>query len=351
MCGCWALAGCLAGRLLLHSLLLRWRGALAGRRAARLAWFVAAQPAPTPATNRHNNPTGPKFVEWINDSSANILFADGPTAKRAVAGRGRPLPPEEAPEQLGAPRHGRPRACAVRTAPPAVHPAGPPADAYRLCAARSAPPACLHATDDLQPAQPCADAAHPTPPTPAKPAGIDPADPASIAYLWHKGEDFPKAGTAIPLIFRIATVEDVRPADRVPSRRLWLTAGGGARGGGQQAPRGGRPRGGEGEGGGEGEEGTAPRGRGRRRYKVRRGGRPAGWQHDDRGEAEEGAGGEGQQEWGDLEAVIQQQRRGSGGGGGRRGRGGGSGKRRRGDIDMADAEGGQVRGRRSVLSR
>ena len=41
-------------------------------------------------------------MEWINDSSANVLFADGPTAKRAVAGMGKPLPPEEAPEQMGA---------------------------------------------------------------------------------------------------------------------------------------------------------------------------------------------------------------------------------------------------------
>jgi hypothetical protein len=40
-------------------------------------------------------------VEWINDSSANIVFADGATAKRAVAGMGTPLSPEEAPEQLG----------------------------------------------------------------------------------------------------------------------------------------------------------------------------------------------------------------------------------------------------------
>lgn len=40
-------------------------------------------------------------MEWINDSSANVLFADAPTAKRAVAGMGKPLPPDEAPEQTG----------------------------------------------------------------------------------------------------------------------------------------------------------------------------------------------------------------------------------------------------------
>ena len=50
---------------------------------------------------------GPKFVEWINDSSANVLFADAPTAKRAIAGTGKPLPPEEAPEQMGKRRRRR----------------------------------------------------------------------------------------------------------------------------------------------------------------------------------------------------------------------------------------------------
>ena len=44
---------------------------------------------------------GPQFVEWINDSSANVLFADPGTAKRAVAGMGQALPPDEAPEQMG----------------------------------------------------------------------------------------------------------------------------------------------------------------------------------------------------------------------------------------------------------
>ena len=31
-----------------------------------------------------------------------------------------------------------------------------------------------------------------------------------IEYLWHKGPDFDKDGTAVPLIFRIATVEDIK---------------------------------------------------------------------------------------------------------------------------------------------
>ncbi|KAL4430928.1 hypothetical protein ABPG75_006184 [Micractinium tetrahymenae] len=200
---------------------------------------------------------GPKFVEWINDSSANVLFADAPTAKRAVAGMGKPLPPEEAPEQMG----------------------------------------------------------------------IDPSDPAAIEFLWHKGADFVKAGTPIPLIFRIATVDDVKPADRVPSRRLWLTAGGG----GQQRQRrggGGQRQHGDSEEGQQ-EEGQA-RGRGRQRYKVRRGGRPAGWMHDDRGEDAERQAGEGEVAGGEGDVDMQQRRR------QRRPK---NKRRRRGDIEMADAEG------------
>ena len=41
---------------------------------------------------------GPTFVEWINDSSCNVLFADQQAAKRAVFGMGAPLPPEDIPE-------------------------------------------------------------------------------------------------------------------------------------------------------------------------------------------------------------------------------------------------------------
>ena len=138
----------------------------------------------------------------------------------------------------------------------------------------------------------------------------------------------------------------MKPSDRVPSRRLWLSAGGGQqRGGGRQ--RGGRQRQQQEEWQEGGEEGGEyqERGRGRRRYKVRRGGgRPAGWQHDDRGEEAQGGEGEGGgQEWGDLDAVIQQQRQAGGiaggAGGGRRQRRPRN-KRQRRDVDMEDAEGG-----------
>jgi len=50
----------------------------------------------------------------------------------------------------------------------------------------------------------------------------------NLPFLWHKGEDFEKRGgksleAVVPLIFRIATVEDVRGmAASKASRYLWL---------------------------------------------------------------------------------------------------------------------------------
>ena len=46
---------------------------------------------------------GPTFVEWIDDSSCNVLFEDDFTSKRALVGRGKPLPPEASgPDTAGA---------------------------------------------------------------------------------------------------------------------------------------------------------------------------------------------------------------------------------------------------------
>jgi Nuclear cap-binding protein subunit 3/Tho1/MOS11 C-terminal domain len=162
---------------------------------------------------------GPTYVEWLNDSSANVLFKDGPTAKRAIAGLGKPLPLEDLPE------------------------------------------------------------------------GVDGADPANIQYLWHKGEDFMKAGSNLPLVFRMATILDVKPSERVQSRRLWLSAGGG--GGNNRGSRGGRKfhkvR--------RSQDGTAMQqqqyggggGRGGGRRGISRA--PPGWQHDDRFGFDGGEGG------------------------------------------------------------
>ncbi|KAF5840065.1 hypothetical protein DUNSADRAFT_17800 [Dunaliella salina] len=38
---------------------------------------------------------GPTFIEWINDSSCVVVFRDAHSARRAMAGVGRPLPSEE----------------------------------------------------------------------------------------------------------------------------------------------------------------------------------------------------------------------------------------------------------------
>ena len=96
---------------------------------------------------------GPKYIEWINDSSANVVFEDGGTSKRALVGMGEPMPSDDLPE------------------------------------------------------------------------GASLSDPQAMQYVWHKGKDFRKAGTDIPLVFRMATILDVKPAERVKSRRLWVGLG------------------------------------------------------------------------------------------------------------------------------
>jgi hypothetical protein len=53
-------------------------------------------------------------------------------------------------------------------------------------------------------------------------AGLDPSDISNAPFLWHKGEDFMKGSTAIPLMYRMATVADVKPKNgKKMSRYLW----------------------------------------------------------------------------------------------------------------------------------
>lgn len=53
-------------------------------------------------------------------------------------------------------------------------------------------------------------------------AGLDPSDINNAPFLWHKGEDFQKAGTAISLMYRMATNADVKPPrGQKFSRYLW----------------------------------------------------------------------------------------------------------------------------------
>ena len=47
-----------------------------------------------------------------------------------------------------------------------------------------------------------------------------------LTFLWHRGHDFHKDGTAIPLLFRAATVEDVKEFNgQHKTRRLWVKPG------------------------------------------------------------------------------------------------------------------------------
>ncbi|KAL6755105.1 hypothetical protein V8C86DRAFT_2684522 [Haematococcus lacustris] len=56
-------------------------------------------------------------------------------------------------------------------------------------------------------------------------AGLDPTDPANMPFFWHKGKDFMKGGTAVSLIYRMATDIDRRdPTAPRKSRELWKAA-------------------------------------------------------------------------------------------------------------------------------
>ena len=59
---------------------------------------------------------GPTFVEWLDDSSCNVLFEDAGSAMRAIAGRGRPLPPDDAAPDCA----GGESTCAPQTASPSL---------------------------------------------------------------------------------------------------------------------------------------------------------------------------------------------------------------------------------------
>ena len=132
---------------------------------------------------------GPTFVEWINDSSCNVLFADQQAAKRAVFGMGKPLPPEDIPEGQSAwhSSSNTPPWLALQCA----------------CVKRQCANVAMLFTSTEGAARQC------MPTSTLLPAGMETDDIGHmIEYLWHKGPDFDKDGAAVPLIFRIATVED-----------------------------------------------------------------------------------------------------------------------------------------------
>ena len=94
---------------------------------------------------------GPSYVEWIDDSSCNVVFPDAGGCARALAGRGKPIDED-----------GGDSATAQTT---------------------------------------------------------------GINRAWHRGPDFMRGKLAVPLMYRMATVADVRPELRgekkEKSRRLW----------------------------------------------------------------------------------------------------------------------------------
>ncbi|KAF8072386.1 ncbp3 [Scenedesmus sp. PABB004] len=133
---------------------------------------------------------GPTLVEWINDSSCCVVFEDGGSARRAIAGTGHPLAGED---ELAA------------------------------------------APDDMDAAMGELDAA------------------AAMPLRWHKGRDFVKGRDArgkeikVPLMYRMATDLDQKdPHEEKRSRFLWK--------GKRRREEGGRARRQRGDGGGEWED-------------------------------------------------------------------------------------------------
>eukprot|EP00198_Chlamydomonas_reinhardtii_P002591 XP_001691927.1 predicted protein [Chlamydomonas reinhardtii] len=165
---------------------------------------------------------GATFVEWLDDSSCNVLFPDVNSTKRALVGRGTPLPPDVVAQPQAEQAAAAEAAAAAETVRPGDPVPAPPPVRYQ----------------------------------PELPVPDNLADVANIPYLWVKGEDFVKNGTPVSLVYRMATVLDVRDmAAPKRTRELWKSGGGGGegRGRGGRGGRGGKRR--FQRGGGEGGEG------------------------------------------------------------------------------------------------
>lgn len=172
---------------------------------------------------------GPTYVEWIDDSSCNVLFADGPSAQRALVGVGQPV------ERV-----------VVEGERPGAH--------EEEARDQSAPEA--HAADDdMQqdlPAEagdfdgsPGAAATETAPGAAPGAADEDGSSFPPLSLYWHKVEAISRAGAPVPVLFRLAATSDVKPPSKAPSRRLWTDGGGGGRRGRQRRRRdgpGGRDR-------------------------------------------------------------------------------------------------------------
>ncbi len=57
-------------------------------------------------------------------------------------------------------------------------------------------------------------------------AGLDATDVSNMPFFWHRGADFIKDGTPVKLVYRMATVLDVRdPNAPCKTRELWKASG------------------------------------------------------------------------------------------------------------------------------
>ncbi|GLC70763.1 hypothetical protein PLESTF_001030700 [Pleodorina starrii] len=165
---------------------------------------------------------GPVFVEWLDDSSCNVVFGDSNGAKRALVGKGSPLPPEVVAMS------GLEAAAAQQQQQQQQQ--------QQEGQQQQAGPGELDLGNDAAAAAQAAQAVRYQPELPV-PDNL--ADVANLPYIWQKGQDFVKEGASISLVYRMATVEDVRDMNQPKrTRALWRGAAGGGGGGGGRAGRG-----------------------------------------------------------------------------------------------------------------
>eukprot|EP00026_Physarum_polycephalum_P005145 Phypoly_transcript_05174.p1 GENE.Phypoly_transcript_05174~~Phypoly_transcript_05174.p1 ORF type:complete len:468 (+),score=90.56 Phypoly_transcript_05174:91-1494(+) len=132
---------------------------------------------------------GAACVEWINDSSCNIIFLDVHTAMRALQGMSKPL--DEFNLQIT-------KDSLITTDPP--KPTDPTTNPPEKENSSTSETTNTNETNDNNPAQPATTAVQ--------------ATPEQIAlYGWRKG----KSVKGVPMLMRYATVEDVKSKDHRPS--------------------------------------------------------------------------------------------------------------------------------------
>ncbi|CAD7697684.1 unnamed protein product [Ostreobium quekettii] len=139
---------------------------------------------------------GPKYVEWINDSSCNIVFGDGGSAMHAILGMG--------------------TAVSVPKAGASCQPTEPQGQAAASTGLRPQSESVIAETDGSK---------MDTDDSKGETSGTNtPPDPSYIGmYEWHRGPPFIKSkeAPAIHLMFRMATTEDRKQDAPKQTRKLW----------------------------------------------------------------------------------------------------------------------------------